>query len=204
MPVRLDYQLIESYVAPGSRVLDLGCGDGTLLADLMREKQCRGCGIDVDLEEVRECVARGVPVYHGDMLEGMAMYRDGSFDCVILSQTLQQTMGPRNVVREMLRVGRRAVISFPNFAHWRVRLHLMLHGKMPVTTVLPYTWYNTPNIHLLTVRDFEDLCSDLDLAVIDRIYLSSAYRRLSGFLPNLLASTAIFVVESGAGRAEGR
>lgn len=196
MPVRLDYQLIESYVEPGSRVLDLGCGDGTLLADLMREKDCRGCGIDVDLVEVRECVARGVPVYHGDMLEGMAMYRDGTFDCVILSQTLQQTMGPREVVREMLRVGRRAVISFPNFAHWRVRLHLLLGGKMPVTPALPYTWYDTPNIHLLTIRDFENLCRDLALRVIDRIYLSPAYRRLAGVLPNLRASMAIFVVES--------
>jgi methionine biosynthesis protein MetW len=199
MPVRLDYQLIESYVEPGSRVLDLGCGDGALLADLMREKQCRGCGIDVDLREVRNCVARGVPVYHGDMLEGMAMYRDDSFDCVILSQTLQQTMGPRNVVREMLRVGKRAIISFPNFAHWRVRLHLLLRGKMPVTPALPYAWYSTPNIHLLTVRDFENLCRDLELRVIDRIYLSSGYQRRSGILPNLLASMAIFVIETGSG-----
>ncbi len=195
MPVRVDYQMIEGHVEPGARVLDLGCGDGELLSQLIREKNCRGTGIDVDLRQVRQCIQRGVPVYHGDMLEGMEMFEEDTFDCVILSQTLQQTERPDEVVREMLRVGRRAVISFPNFGHWKVRLKLLLTGRMPVTGVLPYRWYETPNIHLLTVRDFLDLCRRQDLRLVDSIYLTPGYHRLPALLGNLLASLAIFVVE---------
>jgi len=198
MPVRLDYRMIENYVEPGARVLDLGCGDGALLEDLIERMGVDGCGIDTDLKQVQKCIARGVPVYHGDMLEGMAMFDDGRFDCVVLSQTLQQTLKPHLVVREMLRVGRRAVISFPNFGHWKVRLQFLLRGRIPVTRVLPYKWYDTPNIHLLTVRDFLRLCGELHLEVIERIFVTPDYRRLPGFLANLLASMAIFVVEKKA------
>jgi methionine biosynthesis protein MetW len=164
---------------------------------LISEKGCRGCGIDIDLEEVRKCISRGVPVYHGDMLEGMAMFEDGRFDCVILSQTLQQTVRPDRVAREMLRVGRRAIISFPNFGHWQVRLQLLLGGRMPVTRVLPHRWDDTPNIHLLTIKDFLDLCREQKLHVVDRLYLTPTYRRMPGLLANLLASMAIFVIEAG-------
>ena len=198
MPVRLDYRMIENYVEPGARVLDLGCGDGALLEDLIDRMGVDGCGIDADLKQVQKCISRGVPVYHGDMLEGMAMFEDGRFDCVVLSQTLQQTLKPHLVVREMLRVGRRAVISFPNFGHWKVRLQLLLRGRIPVTRVHPYKWYDTPNIHLLTVRDFLRLCGELHLEVIDRIFVTPNYRRLPGFLANLLASMAIFVVDKRA------
>jgi methionine biosynthesis protein MetW len=187
--------MIEEYVEPGAKVLDLGCGDGALLEELISQRGIEGVGIEIDLKEVQKCVGRGVPVYHGDMLEGMAMFEDGRFDCVVLSQTLQQALRPDEVVKEMLRVGRRAVISFPNFGHWRVRLHLLLHGKMPVTNVLPYRWYDTPNIHLLTIRDFFALCDAQDLRIIDRTYLTPEYHRLPGILPNLLASMAIFIVE---------
>jgi len=197
MPVRLDYQMIEEYVEPGSRVLDLGCGDGGLLEDLISAKGCQGCGIDADLAAVQKCIARGVPVYHGDMLEGMGMFEDGRFDCVVLSQTLQQAVEPERVVREMLRVGRRAIISFPNFGHWQVRLKLLLGGRMPVTRVLPYKWYDTPNIHLMTIRDFCDLCREHDLNVVDRICLSPRYWRVPCLLANLFASLAIFIVEAG-------
>ena len=198
MAIRLDYRMIEEYVEPGARVLDLGCGDGTLLHDLIERKGVEGCGIDADVEQVRRCIARGVPVYHGDMLEGMAMYGDGRFDCVVLSQTLQQTMQPRRVVQEMMRVGRRGIISFPNFAHWSVRLRLLVRGTMPVTPVLPYSWHDTPNIHMLTIRDFLRLCRDLGLAVVDRAFLTRGWRRLRGPLPNLRASMAIFVVQREA------
>jgi len=198
MPVRLDYRMIEEYVEPGARVLDLGCGTGELLEQLIRRKGVHGQGIDHAVEAVRNCIRRGVPVYHGDMLEGMAMFEDGSFDCVILSQTLQQTLQPARVVREMLRVGRRAVISFPNFAHWQVRLQLLLRGRMPVTRVLPHRWFDTPNIHLLTIRDFFDLCAELALEVVDAIYLNSRFGRVPAPFANLMASMAIFVVENGA------
>jgi len=195
MPVRLDYRMIEEYVEPGSRVLDLGCGDGTLLRALVTEKGCRGMGIDRDLEAVQHCISQGVAVYHGDVLEGMSMFEDGHFDCVVLSQTLQQAVHPLRVLTEMMRVGRRAIISFPNFAHWKVRLHLACRGRMPVTRVLPYAWYDTPNIHLLTIRDFLDLCREQKLSIIDKTYLTPGYRHLPGLLANLLASMAIFVVE---------
>jgi methionine biosynthesis protein MetW len=196
--MRLDYRMIEEYVEPGARVLDLGCGDGTLLQDLIEQKGVEGCGIDADLEQVRQCIARGVPVYHGDVLEGMAMYGDDRFDCVVLSQTLQQTMQPRRVVQEMMRVGRRGIISFPNFAHWSVRLHLLLRGAMPVTRVLPYEWYDTPNIHLLTIKDFLRLCRDLELEVVDRKFLTRGWERLRGPLANLRAGAAVFVIQRRA------
>lgn len=199
MPVRLDYRMIEEHVEPGAQVLDLGCGDGTLLEQLITERGVKASGIDLDLQQVQKCIARGVPVYHGDMLEGMAMFEDGRFDCVILSQTLQQTLEPHRVVQEMLRVGRRAIISFPNFGHWRVRLQLLLGGRMPVTDVLPYKWHDTPNIRLLTIKDFLDLCKEQNLRVIEKIFVTAKYRRLPALFANVLASMAIFVVEARPG-----
>ena len=129
---RLDYQVIEDHVAPGARVLDVGCGEGDLLKQLMDEKSVDGRGIDIDSEAARKCIARGIPVYNGDMLEGMAMFADDSFDCVILSQTLQQTEKPAVVISEMLRVGRRAIISFPNFGQFSIRLNLLATGRMQI------------------------------------------------------------------------
>lgn len=191
--------MIEEHVEPGAQVLDLGCGDGTLLEQLITERGVKASGIDLDLQQVQKCIARGVPVYHGDMLEGMAMFEDGRFDCVILSQTLQQTLEPHRVVQEMLRVGRRAIISFPNFGHWRVRLQLLLGGRMPLTNVLPYKWHDTPNIRLLTIKDFLDLCKEQNLRVIEKIFVTAKYRRLPALFANVLASMAIFVVEARPG-----
>jgi len=195
MPVRIDYEYIEQHVPPEARVLDLGCGDGALLQKLIRYKGVNGCGIEIDEQAVRECIGRGVPVYHGDMLEGMAMFAPGSFECVILSQTLQQTLQPVRVVEEMLRVGRKAIISFPNFGHWTVRLQLLLRGRMPLTPMLPYPWHDTPNVHLLTIRDFLALCTERHLRVADRIFLSPAYRKVPSFLANVFAGMAVFVIE---------
>jgi len=195
---RLDYQVIEDHIEPGARVLDVGCGDGALLEHLIAEKGAQVRGIDLDVEAVRRCIGRGVPVYHGDMVEGMAMFGDGCFDCVVLSQTLQQVSRPARVVQEMLRVGRRAIISFPNFGHWRVRLQLLLGGRMPVTAQLPHTWHQTPNIHMLTVMDFRNFCDEQGLKVIDEVFLSPAGGRLPACMANLLAATAIFVVQRAA------
>jgi methionine biosynthesis protein MetW len=195
MPVRLDYKLIEGYVEPGARVLDLGCGSGELMEQLIAAKGADGVGVDNDAAAVQECITRGLPVYHGDMLEALEMFGEEDFDCVILSQTLQQARDPQQVVREMMRVGRRGIISFPNFANWRVRLQLLFGGRAPVTRALPYAWYDTPNIRVLAVKDFAAFCGEERLAVVDRVFLTSEYSRRPAFMANLLASIAIFVVE---------
>ncbi len=200
--VRLDYQLIEDLVPEGARVLDLGCGDGQLLADLIDQKGCLGRGIEIDDATVVECARRGVPVYHGDMLEGMSFYRDGQFDVAILSQTLQQASSPPAVIREMLRVAGQAVISFPNFGHWRVRLQLLAGGRMPRNTLLPHHWFNTPNVHLCTVKDFRGFCDREGLRRVREIFLSPNGRCVGPCCANLLAGIAIFEVERSAAREE--
>jgi methionine biosynthesis protein MetW len=196
--LRLDYELIEALIPDGAKVLDLGCGDGQLLADLIEYKGCEGRGIEIDEAAVLECVKRGVAVYHGDMVEGMGFYRDGHFDVVILSQTLQQTMDPPRVIQEMLRVGRRAIISFPNFGHWVVRLQLLLAGRMPHNRLLPYHWYNTPNVHFCTVKDFREFCERNKLEIVEEVFLTVRYRSISGFLANWRAGLAIFQIQRQA------
>lgn len=191
---RLGYGLISSLVPSGSNVLDLGCGDGWLLAELIEHKGCQGRGIDIDEQAVRACIARGVPVYHGDMMEGMAHYRDKTFDVVILSQTLQQTHRPVEVIHEMLRVGHAAVISFPNFGYWRVRLQLLLGGRMPRTDLLPYAWYDTPNVHFCTVADFREMCRREGLACMHEVAVSPKGQRIRNLGANWRAATAIFKV----------
>jgi methionine biosynthesis protein MetW len=189
---RLDYELIEGLVPEGARVLDLGCGDGLLLAELAAHKGCQGKGIEISEQAVLQSIKRGVAVYHGDMLEGMGFYQDGSFDVVVLSQTLQQTSAPPTVIEEMLRVGETAIISFPNFGHWHVRLQLLLSGRMPRNNLLPYAWFNTPNVHLCTVNDFRRLCEDLSLKRVREIFLAPPSRQISAFLANWRAGLAIF------------
>ena len=188
---RLDYELIESLVPSGSRVLDLGCGSGELLSELAERKGCRGYGIEIDQQAVLASIKRGVPVYHGDMLEGMSHYRDDSFDVVILSQTLQQTNDPIGVICEMLRVGGTAIISFPNFGHWRVRLALFLGGRMPVNDLLPYAWHNTPNVHFCTVTDFREMCESEDLTILREMFLVPPSRQIGPMWANWRAGLAI-------------
>ena len=154
MSLRPDLAIIADNVAPGSRVLDIGCGDGTLMAALRDQHRCDARGMELDPHDVAECVAKGLPVIQGDADSDLAFYPDDSFDYAILSQTLQTTHRPDQVLDELLRIGRHAFVSFPNFAHWRVRLSLLWGGRMPVTRLLPVAWYETPNIHHTTVTDF--------------------------------------------------
>ncbi|HET6441449.1 MAG TPA: methionine biosynthesis protein MetW [Phycisphaerae bacterium] len=197
--LRLDYELIESLVPDGAKVLDLGCGDGQLLSELIENKRCVGRGIEIDEQAALECIGRGVPVYHGDMIEGMGFYRDGQFDVAILSQTLQQASRPPEVIHEMLRVARRAIISFPNFGHWAVRLQLLGTGRMPRSHALPHHWYNTPNVHLCTVKDFREFCDRENLERVREIFLSPSQRRIGSVGANWRAGLAIFQVQRAAG-----
>ena len=163
---RADHLLVAEMVPPGSRVLDVGCGEGDLL-QLLEKRGVDGRGIELSREGVNRCVSRGLAVVQGDADTDLVNYPDDAFDYVLLSQTLQATRNPRLVLENMLRIGRRAIISFPNFGHWRIRLQILARGRMPVTDNLPYEWYDTPNIHFCTIRDFVDLAGKAE-AVIER------------------------------------
>lgn len=193
---RIDYTLIERLVPSGATVLDLACGDGELLHELTLTKDVRGSGVELSQEAVRACVGKGLSVFHGDLDEGLADFADGSHDVVILSMSLQQLRRPRMIVREMVRVGRRCIVSFPNFAHWAPRIQLFLGGRMPVSRELPYAWWDTPNIHLCTMKDFRELCREEGLAIEQELFLTNIQRAPSRrvLAPNLMARIAIFVV----------
>jgi methionine biosynthesis protein MetW len=192
---RLDYQMIEDMVPDGATVLDLGCGDGELLGELIEKKHVHGSGVDISPSAVEACVARGLSVFHGDLDEGLADFDDGSFGVVILSFSLQQLHKPRLVVREMARVGKLVIVSFPNFAHWWARMQLVFMGRMPVSKELPFQWYDTPNIHLCTIKDFRALCRHEGLREQREIYLSSFEKAAwEPRFPNLQARIAIFAV----------
>jgi methionine biosynthesis protein MetW len=171
---RSDYAIIGEIVSRGAKVLDLGCGEGELLAMAGANKGVDARGVEISGRKVQRAIARGVSVYQGDIDEGLADYPDQAFDYVILSQTLQETRQPLQVLREMLRVGRRAIVAFPNFGHWRVRLSMLFSGRAPKTKLFPYNWYDSPNIHFLTVDDFEELADLEGLAVERRYFLAGA------------------------------
>ena len=184
--------IIAGWVTSGQRVLDLGCGDGALLATLIGERQVRGYGIDIADENVLACVKRGVNVIQSDLESGLAGFRDHSFDTVILSQTLQQIHRVEVIINEMLRVGREVIVTFPNFAFWRHRVQLGVRGTMPVSRTLPYEWYNTPNVRMFTVREFDRFCGQRGIEVIDREVLSEDQKVT--FAPNLFGQLAFYKI----------
>ncbi len=192
---REDYQIIGETIEDGSRVLDLGCGEGELMAWLEQAKGCAARGVEISPQKVRKALSRGLSIYQGDIDRGLADYPDGAFDYVILSQTLQETHHPREVLLEMLRVGRRAIVAFPNFGHWSARLSLLLTGCAPKTGHLPFEWYDTPNIHFVTIPDFEELLRREKIK-IERSHFLRGDRRIR-FRPSLFADSAIYLLRKG-------
>lgn len=197
--IRVDLQIVADMIEPGSRVLDVGCSDGQLLDYLVTEKNVTGRGLEISPEGVNKCVAKGLSVVQGDAEEDLGYYPDAAFDYVIMSQTLQATHHPRAVVENLLRLGKYAIVSFPNFGHWRVRSYLFFKGRMPVNATLPYEWYNSPNMHFCTIKDFLALCEEMNVTIERSVALDaqgSAHRIRSGwFLANLLGEQAVFLLK---------
>jgi methionine biosynthesis protein MetW len=192
--MRLDLTLIKDWIAPRTRVLDLGCGDGTLLEMLRDEKQIDGLGVEIDADDITRCIARGIAVIEQDLNESLANFDSGSFDVVVMTLALQALKSPDRVLDEMLRIGRESIVAFPNFGHWRCRWYIGTRGRMPVSKTLPYQWYDTPNIHLCTIRDFEALCAERGIRIRHRAVVGASDRQ--GFwarlLPNLFGVTAVY------------
>jgi len=191
------YDEIVRIVEPGSKVLDLGCGDGELLLRLRNEKGIIGRGVEIEEEMILQCISKGISVFQGNLDEGLKDYGTKSYDYVILNQTLQVIRMPLMIIDEMLRVGRRAIVSFPNFGYVVTRLQLLTSGRMPVNRELPYQWYDTPNIHLCTRRDFLVLCRELGISILQEVALQNE-RRVSGPWKNVLATEVCFVLERAA------
>ena len=200
MNLRPDLAVLSEWIPQGARLLDLGCGDGALLAHLAAERGTSGYGLEIDPDNVRACIAAGVNVIQADLNEGLADFGDAAFDVVLMSQALQALARPDAAVEEMLRVGRKAIVTFPNFGHWRVRFSLALGGRMPVTASLPEKWFNTPNIHFCTVSDFEALAAARGWRITRRGLLDRAHRigHSIALLPNFFAEVAIFELEKSS------
>jgi len=199
--LRPDLDIISDWIAPDSRVLDLGCGDGTLLNSLQQQRSVDGYGLEIDPDNVAACIKKGVNVIQSDLDEGLSDYfADNSFDYVVMTQTLQAMYYPARLLKEMLRVGKEGIVTFPNFGHWKSRLQIAIGGKMQVSRSLPNEWFNTPNIHLCTLNDFEALCARLDIVILERQVVDVAHRNrfVMNLWPNLLGEIAIYRFKCGA------
>ena len=198
--LRADLRRITDLVPEGSRVLDLGCGDGALMAHLRDTRGCEVRGIELDAESIAGAIGRGLSVVQADLDEGLGAYQAGAFDVVVLSQTLQVVRRPAYLLREMLRVGERSILTFPNFGHWRVRGYLALRGRMPVSRSIPYSWYDTPNIHHTTLKDFRDFVAAnggaIELEIPLHVAGAEREAHVQRVLPNLFADTALAVVRN--------
>ncbi len=192
--MRLDLTHIQRWIRPKSKVLDLGCGNGEFLQMLVQQRGVDGLGLEIDQDNITEAISRGLNIVEQNLDDGLANFPDQSFDTVVMAHALQAVHYPHKILDEMLRVGRECVVTFPNFGHWRCRLYLGAHGRMPVSKSMPYSWYDTPNIHFCTVSDFEQLCADRGIKILGREMVGNTERKplLASSWPNLFATTAIY------------
>lgn len=194
--MRPDLEIIQQWIEPGSRVLDLGCGDGSLLHYLNETKSVNSIGLEIDEDNIQRCIANGVNVIEQNIDEGLANFESNSFDTVLLAQTLQALSNPHLLVEEMLRIGKKGIVTFPNFGNWKSRLYLASRGRMPVSKFMPHQWYDTPNIHFCTVKDFDALCAEMHIKVLARTVVDSQHQGSWAMRarPNLLGEIAIYHV----------
>ena len=192
--MRADLDIIQEWITPNTKVLALGCGDGELLAGLHQSKNITGYGLEINHDNITACIEKGINVIEKNIDEGLASIKDGSFDTVIMTQALQIMHRPDLIVDEMLRIGKECIVTFPNFGHWRARGYLALRGKMPVSKFLPYTWYNTPNIHFCTFKDFENLCVERNIYILERTVVDNEHKHHWSIRlwPNMLGEIAIY------------
>jgi methionine biosynthesis protein MetW len=192
--MRIDLSVILSFISENSSVLDLGCGDGTLLQQLKDNKNIQGIGLENDHEKITECIQKGISVVERDLNHGLESFDDNSYDVVIMTLALQAMEKPDHVLEEMLRIGKECIVTFPNFGHWKARWYLALNGRMPVSDLLPYEWYNTPNIHFCTVKDFESLCQERGITILHRDVVAEnpVGKGLCKLHPNVFGETAIY------------
>lgn len=199
--MRFDLEVIASWIQPGSNVLDLGCGTGDLLYYLKKNKQVSGTGIDFEESNIAQCIEKGLTVLQGDINEEVNDYAANTFDYVILSQTLQQVFEPESLVKSLLTIGKKAVVSFPNFSHWSCRMQLLFKGKAPHTSQLPYEWYNSPNIRVITLKDFQNFTKKTKIKILKEVAINTNNQDRQGniirLLPNLRATYGIFLIENG-------
>lgn len=192
--MKLPADIVSQWIPKGARVLDLGCGDGTLLEQLQQERHVSGYGVEIGAAQITACVAKGINVIEKNLDTDLPSFQDNSFDTVIMTQTLQAVHYPDKVIDEMLRIGNECIVTFPNFGYWKARTGLALGGKMPVSKELPYSWYDTPNIHFCTIRDFENLCRSKGITILAKHFMNNRLESdiLCSLLPNLFALTAIY------------
>lgn len=191
--IRLNHKLILELIEPEAKVLDLGCGDGTLLSFLTKEKSVRGTGIEINEQAIYQCMAKGLSVSHGDIDSGLKDYANKRFDYVILNESLQQVLHPQKVILESLRVGKKVIVGIPNFCHIRARLQIFFKGRVPVTPQLPYEWYDTPNLRFLSLKDFRKFCQHNDITILREIGINND--QVVTFRPNLFANAGLFLLE---------